>query len=43
MTYQEFFEQIKEKFMRADVSSVTEHLAFQFKMCIRDRAGRKRI
>ena len=30
MTYQEFFEQIKEKFMRADVSSVTEHLAFQF-------------
>ena len=30
MTYQELFETVKEKFMKADVSSQKEHLAFQF-------------
>ena len=30
MTYQEVFEQVKMKFMKADVSGVKEHLAFQF-------------
>lgn len=30
MTYQELFEQVKERFMKADVSGVKEHLAFQF-------------
>lgn len=30
MTYQEFFEEVKEQFQKADVSHVTEHLAYQF-------------
>lgn len=30
MTYAEFFAQIKGKFMEADVSSITDHLAYQF-------------
>lgn len=30
MTYAEFFSQIKSEFMRADVSDITEHLAYQF-------------
>lgn len=30
MTYAEFFSEVKEQFMRADVSDVKEHLAYQF-------------
>ena len=30
MTYAEFFYEIKNKFMGADLSDITEHLAFQF-------------
>ncbi len=30
MTYAEMFSEIKGKFMYADVSDITEHLAFQF-------------
>lgn len=30
MTYAEFFAEVKGKFMDADVSDVTEHLAYQF-------------
>lgn len=30
MTYAEFFAEIKSKFMGADVSDITEHLAYQF-------------
>lgn len=30
MTYAEMFSEIKGKFMNADVSDITEHLAFQF-------------
>lgn len=30
MTFQELFEQVKAKFMEADVGGVKEHLAFQF-------------
>lgn len=30
MTYEELFEKVKETFMKADVSKVEEHLAFQF-------------
>lgn len=30
MTYEEIFSTIKEKFKDADVSSITEHLAYQF-------------
>lgn len=30
MTYAEFFEEVKGKFMEADVSDITEHLAYQF-------------
>lgn len=30
MTYAEFFAQVKGLFMEADVSDVTEHLAYQF-------------
>lgn len=30
MTYAEFFAQIKGKFMEADVSGISEHLAYQF-------------
>lgn len=30
MTYAEFFSEIKGKFMNADVSDITEHLAYQF-------------
>ncbi len=30
MTYAEFFSEIKGQFMKADVSDVTEHLAYQF-------------
>ena len=30
MTYAEFFAEIKSQFMGADVSDVTEHLAYQF-------------
>lgn len=30
MTYAEFFAEIKGKFMEADVSDITEHLAYQF-------------
>lgn len=30
MTYNEVFEKVKEMFMKADVSKVEEHLAFQF-------------
>ena len=30
MTYADFFSDIKGKFMEADVSDVTEHLAYQF-------------
>lgn len=30
MTYADFFAEIKEKFMEADVSDITEHLAYQF-------------
>lgn len=30
MTYEEIFSTVKEKFKDADVSSITEHLAYQF-------------
>lgn len=30
MTYADFFALVKEQFMGADVSDVTEHLAYQF-------------
>ena len=30
MTYAEFFEEVKGKFMDADTSDITEHLAYQF-------------
>ena len=30
MTYAEFFEKVKETFMGADVSGISEHLAYQF-------------
>jgi Putative lipid carrier protein len=30
MTYADFFSEIKGKFMEADVSGITEHLAYQF-------------
>lgn len=30
MTYADFFAEIKGKFMEADVSDITEHLAYQF-------------
>ncbi len=30
MTFQEFFAEVKEQFQKADVSGVTEHLAYQF-------------
>ncbi len=30
MTYEEFFTKVKKKFGAADVSGVTEHLAYQF-------------
>ncbi|MBS6398033.1 MAG: SCP2 sterol-binding domain-containing protein [Clostridiales bacterium] len=30
MTYADFFSEIKSQFMEADVSDITEHLAFQF-------------
>lgn len=30
MTYAEFFAEVKAQFMEADVSDVTEHLAYQF-------------
>lgn len=30
MTYAEFFSEIKGEFMNADVSDITEHLAYQF-------------
>ena len=30
MTYAEFFAEVKSMFMEADVSDVTEHLAYQF-------------
>ena len=30
MTYAEFFAEIKGKFMEADVSDISEHLAYQF-------------
>ena len=34
MTYAEFFQEIKSKFMGTDVSTINEHLAYQF--CIDD-------
>ena len=34
MTYAEFFQEMKGKFMGADVSGIQEHLAYQF--CIED-------
>ena len=30
MTYEEFFKKVKEAFADADVSGITEHLAYQF-------------
>lgn len=30
MTYEEIFQEIKKSFMKADVSEIKEHLAFQF-------------
>lgn len=30
MTFQEFFTEVKETFKSADISDVTEHLAYQF-------------
>ena len=30
MTYEEFFKKVKEAFADADVSGMTEHLAYQF-------------
>ena len=30
MTYAEFFSEIKGKFLEADISDITEHLAYQF-------------
>ncbi len=30
MTYAEFFEEVKSKFMQADTSDIMEHLAYQF-------------
>ena len=30
MTYADFFSEVKSKFMEADVSDITEHLAYQF-------------
>lgn len=30
MTYEELFQEVKGEFMKADISDVTEHLAYQF-------------
>lgn len=30
MTYAEFFAEVKGKFLEADISNITEHLAYQF-------------
>ena len=30
MTYAEFFEKIRDKYMHVDVSNIKEHLAYQF-------------
>lgn len=30
MTYADFFSEVKSKFMEADISDITEHLAYQF-------------
>lgn len=30
MTYADFFSEVKGKFMEADISDITEHLAYQF-------------
>lgn len=32
MTFQEVFEEIKSMFLKADISEIKEHLAFQFNM-----------
>ena len=39
MTYAEFFHEIKEKFIGADVSDIHEHLAFQFNIEDQEAGG----
>lgn len=39
MTYAELFTEIKEKFKDADVSSIQEHLAFQFNIVDEEAGG----
>lgn len=39
MTYAELFDEIKGKFMDADVSDIQEHLAFQFNIEDKDAGG----
>ena len=34
MTYSEYFASVKTQFMGADVSDITEHLAFQFNVTV---------
>lgn len=34
MTYEEFFAKVKETFADADVSSITDHLAYQFNITV---------
>ena len=38
MTYSEYFSSVKTKFMGADVSDITEHLAYQFNV-VGDASG----
>ena len=40
MTYAEFFAEIKSKFMEADVSHITEHLAYQFNIVVEVKEGK---
>ena len=42
MTYAEFFAEVKSRFMEADVSDITEHLAFQFNIT-GDEIGRAHV
>lgn len=39
MTYADFFYEIKNKFMGADVSDIKEHLAFQFSIVDEEAGG----
>ena len=43
MTYEEIFEEVKEKFKDADVSGIDEHLAFQFNITGEGEIGRAHV